>query len=86
MKWYWYIIMILIWAIAILLVVTSSWWYLLLILIALNLIEYLLAGLWFGRRAGTSFVLNLVLSLIFGFVWWSSLRESGAPGPKTPIE
>ncbi len=80
MKWYWYIIMILIWTLAVILQLSYSWWYLLVLLILLNLVEYLLVGIWFGRKAGKNTWLNLIMCLFFGFVWWIPLRNIATAG------
>lgn len=80
MKWYWYIITILIWALAVILQLSYFWWYLLVLMILLNLTEYLLVGIWFGRKAGKNTWLNLIMCLSFGFVWWLPLRNMTKAG------
>lgn len=81
MKWYWYVIMVLVWILAVVLAAAASWWYLLLALAAIDLVEYLAAGLWIGRKAGTNAALNLIMSLLFGFVWWISLKRRSEQVP-----
>lgn len=75
MKWYAYVIMVLLWVVAVIVQISWSWWYLLVFLLAVNLIEYLLLGLWYGRRNGVNPYLNFFMNLIFGFVWWMPLKQ-----------
>jgi hypothetical protein len=75
MKWYAYVIMVLLWVVAVIAQISWSWWYLLVFILAANLIQYLLFGLWYGRRTGTNTYLNIVMNLLFGFVWWIPLQK-----------
>ncbi len=86
MKWSWYVVMVLIWVIALVLGFANSWWYVLLTLITVNLVEYLFVGYWFGSRAKKNFWLNLGMCVIFGFVWWIPLRNKKEADSITPSE
>ncbi|MGM0431409.1 MAG: hypothetical protein ACQEQU_01705 [Spirochaetota bacterium] len=76
MKWYAYVIMILLWAVAIIVQISWSWWYLLVLLLAVNVLEYLFVGLWVGKKTGTNPWGNFLMCLVFGFVWWLPLRRA----------
>lgn len=75
MKWYAYVIMILLWVVAVIVQISWSWWYLLVFLLAANLLQFLFFGLWYGRRNGVNLYLNILMNLIFGFVWWIPLKR-----------
>jgi hypothetical protein len=54
MKWYAYVIMILLWVVAVIVQISWSWWYMLGFLLALNLIEYLFFAIWYGKKTETN--------------------------------
>jgi hypothetical protein len=69
------IITLVLWAISLYLWVQFGWWYLFVFLFALHFVEVFTKGIPIGVKAGYSRHYSVIMTLIFGIIWWKPVND-----------
>jgi hypothetical protein len=69
------IITLILWGISLYLWVQFGWWYLFAFLFALHFFEIFAKGIPIGKKAGYSLTYSVLMTLIYGIIWWKPVND-----------
>lgn len=70
-----FLLITILWIVAIILWATIDFGYLLYVLAGLHFVETLLIGVHTGLKFGKGLLKSIIMSMLFGYTWWLPLRK-----------